>query len=91
MGKYISDEDLMRELDWNNDDQVWEMSAAKLKRLMKNAVEAEPVVHGMWLYGAEHSGDHELDCSVCGEYVKEYFDNCPHCRAIMDADKRNSR
>lgn len=89
MDKYIKQGDLIGALDFDHDNQVWEISDAKLKQLMKNAVEAEPVVYGMWLYGAEHSGDHELDCSVCGEYVKEYFDNCPHCRAIMDADKMN--
>lgn len=50
------------------------------------AVDAEVVRHGTWLYGTEYAGAHEVDCSVCGDSAKEYFDYCPNCGAKMDAE-----
>lgn len=47
-------------------------------------VEVQPVVHGYWLYGDEYAGHHDVDCSVCGECAREYFDYCPNCGAKMD-------
>lgn len=55
-----------------------------LKPMKEYGFDVELVAHGYWLYGAENSGDHEWDCSVCGEWAKEPFDNCPHCRAVME-------
>ena len=48
-------------------------------------IDAVPVVHGYWLYGDEYAGHHDVDCSVCGESARTYYDYCPNCGAKMDA------
>ena len=47
-------------------------------------LELAPVKHGKWLYGTEYACSHYVDCSICGESAKEYFDYCPNCGAKMD-------
>ena len=63
------------------------MVQAALKQMIDNAptIDAVPVVHGYWLYGDEYAGHHDVDCSVCGDYARTYYDYCPNCGAKMDA------
>lgn len=64
----------------------------------KKKQDAEPVIHGRWIYYPEclkHEGASHDDaiCSVCGEMFDqmdndvERFDYCPHCGAKMDAEQ----
>lgn len=54
-------------------------------------IEAEPVRHGRWIYGAENftCGNHNAECSVCHCNISwsgcdEDFNYCPKCGAKMD-------
>ncbi len=58
--------------------------------LEANAVDAQPVVHGHWIEGAENfsCGNRNAECSNCGNMISwngcdEDWNYCPNCGAKM--------
>ena len=75
----------MREVNPNKAFVAGVVQEVKNQVLALPGVDAVHVVHGYWLYGDEYAGHHDVDCSVCGESAREYYDYCPNCGAKMDA------
>ena len=53
-------------------------------------VEAEPVVHGRWVFGAANRREY-MKCSVClkSQTPTGVFTYCPNCGAKMDGGNEN--
>lgn len=64
------------------------------------AVDAVPVVHGLWVGTADGYADGELvydmwECSECGYYAdgadeKPNWNYCPNCGAKMDGERKDN-
>ena len=52
---------------------------------MQPTVEAEPVVHGEWIWKPEDERTEILTCSVCAsdKGANELYNYCPNCGAKM--------
>ena len=54
------------------------------------ALKAEPVKHGHWLFYEEPDGYYHSECSECGQwcdedvFLKGKWHYCPNCGAMMD-------
>lgn len=85
--------------DYVNGDPHFLNGIETAKEITENlpAVDAVPVVHGMWIEVDEGDGDYTYDCSVCGGKWWLAADTpeangmkyCPYCGAKMDGERRD--
>lgn len=56
--------------------------AAVLQQLIDSAPTVDPVKHGYWRIDGP-----TVTCSACGDMPLAMSNYCPHCGAVMDADR----
>ena len=67
---------------------VWETCLDNIETAIRNipAVDAVPVVHGLWIDIPDKPEWDQKMCSVCGDYFCCQNNYCPNCGAKMDME-----
>lgn len=84
--EYIRLSDVQRVMQWEHDNEVWEVDEDGMKHLEECAVEAAPVIHAVWIPRPDIA-DCTYECSHCGKIRDAYCDDddvfCSRCGAMM--------
>lgn len=88
--EYVKISDVYRAIEWEDDNEVWEINEEDMDRLEECVVEAAPVIHATWIPRPD-IGDCTYECSHCGKIYDAYCDDdrafCARCGAMMEENE----